>query len=223
MTNIHQSPINAKSAKSELDYNRSARKWTVACNGSLAEFPADKQGKTQAQLYTLEQDRPDIHSEIKAMAENRPDLLKSGEIVRGGLIVASGGVQLLHLNHYRVKGNNPGGSYLVSIFPFSGIHCQCVHWANGNAKHYFGFPRRTYPPWIDPWGPLCKHGAAVILGLAISPIEPCQICQGKSYLGLVTVQAGYQSCIPCETCHATGAQPAREFIGYADYEQAEIR
>ena len=63
---VHRSPFVQK--PTVIQYNRSARAWQVL-NGKITSFPAGVQGKRQAELYTLEHDRPDVAAELQALIE----------------------------------------------------------------------------------------------------------------------------------------------------------
>lgn len=141
------------------NYDPKARKWIVANGAEIARFPAGNLGKHQAQLYALDQERPDlaglIHKTVGRNYDSRTIgmALKSAQIIIDDLLCSNGVVK---------SQSRPGVFHTIT---FSGqpktYGCTCE-------------AMRFYAIYIDNVGWLCKHSLAAHMAYLLNLELPRQ-------------------------------------------------
>jgi len=132
-------------AETTYNYDPRARQWAVANGAEIARFPAGNLGKHRAQLYALNQDRPDLAGLIHKIVGRNYDHKAIGMALKAAQILID---ELLYSNGFVQSQSRPGILHQVT---WSGIPktygCTC------EAMQFCAIS-------VDGVGWLCKHSLA---------------------------------------------------------------
>lgn len=141
------------------EYEPRARKWIVTNGAEIARFPAGNLGKHQAQLYALNQDRPDLAALIYKTVGRNYGSRAINMALKAAYILIDG---LLYINGVVESQSRPGVFHTIT---FSGqpktYGCTCE-------------AMRFCAIYIDDVGWLCKHSLAAHMAYLLNLELPQQ-------------------------------------------------